>query len=66
MSKVKAVEHAVEDLSREELAAFRDWFIDFDNEAWDRQVAADVKAGKWDALADKALAAHRRGESREL
>lgn len=66
MSKVEAVENAVQYLSREELAAFREWFMSFDGEAWDRQIEADAKAGKLDALADKALTAHRHGASREL
>jgi len=28
------------------LAAFRDWFLEFDADAWDQQFATDVKAGK--------------------
>ncbi len=66
MSNVKAVENAVQHFSREELAGFREWFMHFDGEAWDRQIEADANAGKLDALADKALTAHRHGASREL
>ena len=54
MSKVKDIESQIRELSTEELAAFRRWFADFDAEAWDRQFEADVKAGKLDALADRA------------
>ena len=66
MSIVKAVEESVQHFSREELAAFREWFMNFDGEAWDRQIEADAKGGKLDSLADKALTDHRRGASREL
>jgi hypothetical protein len=37
------------------LAVLRDWFMDFDAEAWDRQFEADVEAGKLDSLAERAL-----------
>ena len=42
-------------LSRQELAAFRSWFVDFDAEAWDRQFEKDAAAGRLDALGDEAL-----------
>ena len=43
------------ELSPAELAAFREWFAKFDASAWDRQFEADVKAGKFDSLAEQAL-----------
>jgi hypothetical protein len=56
MDKVESLEREVEKLTDEELAAFRDWFAKFDADAWDRQMEADVKAGKLDRLATEALA----------
>ena len=66
MSKIEALERQVQDLSEEELAAFRRWFAEFDAEVWDRQFEADVKAGKLDALAEKALQDHAAGRSTQL
>ncbi len=66
MSKVETLEREIEKLSAEELAAFRDWFANYDADAWDRQMEADVKAGKLDRLAAEALAEHKRGETREI
>lgn len=66
MSKVKLIEQQIEKLSPEELAAFRSWYMAFDAEAWDRQFESDVKAGKLDTLADKALGAHAGGHSKKL
>lgn len=66
MSKVESIEQQIEKLSPAELAAFRRWYAAFDPEAWDRQFEADVKAGKLDALADKALRAHTSGQSMKL
>lgn len=66
MSKVEAIEQQIENLSSDELAAFRRWYVAFDAEAWDRQFENDVKAGRLDALAEKALRAHTSGQSRPL
>jgi hypothetical protein len=66
MTKVEALEREVENLSREELAAFRDWFAEYDWKSWDHQLKADVAAGKLDAMADEALADLERGDTREI
>jgi len=66
MSKVKDIENQVKELSSEELAAFREWFAQFDAEAWDRQFEADAKAGKLDGLAERALRDHAAGRSKPL
>jgi hypothetical protein len=55
MSTVKEIEVAVSKLSNDELAAFRNWFTEFDAEAWDRQFEKDVAAGRLEALADEAI-----------
>ena len=66
MSKVKELEKQIEQLSDAELAEFRRWYAEFDAQVWDRQFEDDVKAGKLDALADKALRDHAAGKSTEL
>lgn len=66
MTKVEAIEREVEKLSREELAAFRDWFAEYDWEAWDREIEADAAAGKLDKLMAEALEEHRNGKTKEI
>ncbi|MFS8085286.1 MAG: hypothetical protein ACMG6H_06620 [Acidobacteriota bacterium] len=66
MSKVETIERQVQELSAEDLTQFRNWFAEFDAEAWDRQIEADVKAGKLDALAARALDQHAAGKSTKL
>ncbi len=66
MEKVEKIEREVQELSPDELAKFRQWFASFNAEAWDRQFEADVKAGKLDALADRALRDHAAGKSTKL
>lgn len=66
MTRVESLESEVRKLNPEELAAFRDWFADYDWQAWDRQIERDSAAGRLDALAAEALAEFERGESKEI
>ena len=66
MSKIEEIEGAVKELSAEELLAFRAWFSKFDADTWDRRFEADVKAGKLDASAERALHEHAEGWSTAL
>lgn len=66
MGKVESIEQEIAALDEQELARFRDWFVRFDVNAWDRQFEQDVTTGKLDALADKALAAHRANQTKAL
>ena len=66
MSRVKRIEHEVQGLSPEELAEFRDWFLEFVWKVWDRQLEGDIRAGKLDSLADEALREHAAGKTKPL
>jgi hypothetical protein len=66
MSKLEGIATQIKELSPEELTAFREWFAKFDAEVWDRQFEADVKAGKLDGLAERALREHASGRSIKL
>lgn len=55
MGSVKEIEDAVVRLSPGELAAFREWFAEFDAEAWDSRIEEDITAGRLDGLANEAL-----------
>ncbi len=66
MTKVESLEQEVANLTAEELAAFRAWFVEYDWQAWDHQFEEDVAAGRLDKLAEEALAEHARGETTEL
>lgn len=65
-SRIEELEKEVLKFSRKELSAFREWFVKFDSDEWDRQIEADIQAGKLEILATEALTAHKRGESRGL
>ena len=66
MDSRQDIEAAVRQLTRTELAAFRDWFMRLDGQTWDRQFAQDVAAGRLDARADEALGELRSGYCSEL
>lgn len=55
MGKVEKIEQEVRAVSPAELAQFRALFLDYDWAARDRQLERDVQAGRFDALAEKAL-----------
>lgn len=63
---VADIKQAVRQLDETQLAEFRDWFREHDNDAWDRQMEEDAASGKLDAFADQALAHHRAGRTRPV
>ncbi|MBL8908303.1 MAG: hypothetical protein JNM20_16645 [Rhizobiales bacterium] len=63
MTKLEKIEEAVSALSKEELAAFRKWFAEYAGDEWDRQIEADIRAGRLDDLAAEAIADHRAGRT---
>ena len=66
MTEIKEIQQRIRRLSRSELTAFRDWFLNYDAEAWDRQIERDAAAGRLDELADEARAAHEAGRTKPL
>ncbi len=66
MGKIEDLEQQVQALSLDELARFRTWFLEFAWAAWDQQIERDVRAGRLDDLADKALRDHASGKTQLL
>jgi len=66
MTRVEQLEREIEKLKPEEFAQLREWLLEKDWTAWDRQLEEDVAAGRLDKLAEEALAEHERGETTEL
>jgi hypothetical protein len=66
LTTVAEIEAAVVKLSNDELTAFRDWFNEFDADAWDRQFEKDALSGRLDALGEEALRDLREGRCTDL
>jgi hypothetical protein len=66
VSEVEQLERRIENLSPQEFAKLRAWFVEFDARVWDQQIEADARAGKLDGLVAEALADYTAGKAREL
>jgi hypothetical protein len=66
IGKIDDLERQVQALSLGEVARFRTWFLEFDWADWDQQIERDVRAGRLDDLADKALRDHASGKTQLL
>ena len=66
MNKIENIENEVRGLTAAELAAFRKWFLEFDADAWDRQLERDNASGKLADLAKKSMSDHKSGKSTKL
>ena len=64
MSQVEMLEQTVKQLSLDELAAFRAWFIEFDAAEWNRQIETDSETGKLDRLVQSAVEEHKAGKTK--
>jgi hypothetical protein len=64
MSTVSEIIEAVKKLPEQDKSEFLERLaeVDFDD-AWDRQIEADAKAGKLDRFIDEAIREHREGKS---
>jgi hypothetical protein len=66
MLSVQAIEEEIQQLPKSDLAILRDWFLEFDDRAWDKQIEDDANAGKLDSLAAEALEEYYGGKATEI
>lgn len=66
MTTIERLEQQVQSLCPDDLSEFRRWFLEWDNDEWDRQIERDAEAGKLDALASAALFEYHAGKAREI
>ena len=62
MTTADEIKQAVLSLPETEYAKLMDWLHELAEEAWDKQIEEDVRAGRLDALAAEALEAKAKGE----
>ena len=65
MTTVEEIEKEVSKLPTQELAKFRAWFEEFEAARFDQKIERDVKAGRFDRLAEEALSEFRKAPDRE-
>lgn len=55
MSTIEHIEDEIRKMNAEELAEFRNWFLEFDARQWDKQIEEDAHSGKLNKIAEKAV-----------
>jgi hypothetical protein len=63
---VQEIETAITQLAPDELAQLAEWFAEYHWQVWDQQIERDVKAGKLDALVQRAKDRFVAGECKPL
>ena len=66
MSIVENIEDEIRNMSPDELARFRKWFLEFDSRQWDEEIEQDAKAGNLDKIAEQAIQSYGNGKATEL
>jgi len=62
MNTVSAIESAIKQLPPSQLALLSRWFGEYLEKAWDAQMEADAKAGKFAQFKEKIIHANTAGE----
>jgi hypothetical protein len=60
------IKTAVMSLSKDELVEFIEWFDDYQESKWDKQIAEDMKSGKLNYLIAEAKKEFREGKCRQI
>jgi hypothetical protein len=66
LAKIQQVQSIILTLSPEELTHFQQWWGDFEEEHWDRQITQDSLAGKLDFLIAEAQLEKTQGQLQPL
>ena len=63
---IKEIKTIIAQLPPPELADLTEWFEEFQADAWDRQIANDVKAGRFEAILQRVDEQAESGQCRPL
>ena len=66
MTQIEILEQNIAELDDDSFAKLSEWFFEFDQARWDKQLEADSNAGKLGFLINAALAEHQAGKTRDL
>jgi len=66
MTRVQRLEQEIKQLNATEFAYLRKWFQEYDSIEWDNQIEEHALAAKLDRLAEKAIADHKAGRTKEI
>ena len=66
LQTVEKIKKAIISLSKDDLAKLREWYDEFEAREWDQKFEADVKSGKLDRFAEKAISDFKTGRCGQI
>jgi hypothetical protein len=63
---IQEIKSAITQLAPEDVAELAAWFEEYQAQAWDEQIARDVRAGRFEPLIQRAREQFKRGQCRPL
>ncbi len=66
MNTLDEIEIAIDRLPRDQAFELGEWLEQRLDDEWDSQIQRDVKAGRLESVAEKAIAEHRAGNSKDF
>ena len=66
MASIAEIQEAILSLPSEEYVQLRQWFTELDWEMWDREIEADLEAGRLDSLIAEAVEAKENSTLQEI
>jgi hypothetical protein len=66
LQTVEKIKKAIISLPKEDLARLRKWYDEFEAREWDQKFETDVKSGKLDRLAEKAINDFKTGQCSQI
>lgn len=60
------IKSAIKQLSEEERCELNAWLQDWPSDEWDKQMEADARSGKLDAMVNESVEEFKRGETRRF
>lgn len=66
MSTLVEIEAAIERLPKSDFRQLREWIAERDQQLWDKQMEADIAAGRLDRFAQEAIADFQAGRFKDL
>lgn len=54
MIALQELENEVKNLPKQDFSQFRNWFLDYENNKWDKEIEEDIYSGKLDDIMNNA------------
>ncbi len=66
MANLLEIENFVAKLSPVDFKQFREWFFEYENQKWDKQIEADISSNKLLSLSEQAIEDFNKGKFAKL